>query len=49
MSGGRLTFFFWLNFVLILKEYTEQEQKIIRMVVLNNEKTELIIEDEEIS
>tara|TARA_B110000285_G_C15063116_1_gene583527 strand:- start:1287 stop:1391 length:105 start_codon:yes stop_codon:yes gene_type:complete len=34
---------------LILKEYTEQEQKIIRMVVLNNEKTELIIEDEEIS
>ena len=49
MSGGRLTFFFWPNFVLILKEYTEQEQKIIRMVVLNNEKTELIIEDEEIS
>ena len=49
MSGGRLTFFFWLNFVLIVKEYTEQEQKIIRMVVLNNEKTELIIEDEEIS
>lgn len=49
MSGGRLTFFYWLNFVLILKEYTEQEQKIIRMVVLNNEKTELIIEDEEIS